>query len=164
MTAMSRSKEDEMTETVEGIRHTSAGGAHANRQMDASVVAHLATTDMTGGRYSLFEVRDEPGGGPPMHRHTREDEAFYVLEGEYDVYSEDGPVLRATPGTYVHVSAGTAQAYRCVGPGEGRMLGIASPGGLERFFDALAATPPDPAQVAAVAERFGIEVVGPPRS
>jgi quercetin dioxygenase-like cupin family protein len=159
---MSSYQEDSMRDTTTGITHTSAADSHANRQMDASVVSHLATTDMTNGRYSLFEVRDGSGGGPPVHRHTREDEGYYVLDGEYDVYSDGGLVLHATPGTYVHVRAGTAQAYKCVSADGGRMLVVASPGGLEQFFDALAATPPDPTQVAATAAGFGIEVVGPP--
>jgi quercetin dioxygenase-like cupin family protein len=135
--------------------------------MDASVVIPLARQEDTGGRYSLFEVRDVPSSGPPVHRHTREDEAFYILEGEYDIYSGDGLIMRATPGTYIHVTRGTAQAYKCVGPQSGRMLVMASPGGLEHFFDELGALSAegrgeDFGAVAAVADRHGIEVVGPP--
>ena len=156
-----------MIETIEGIRHIVADEASGTRQMDASVVIPLARQDDTEGRYSLFEVRDVPNSGPPMHRHTREDEAFYILEGEYEIYSPDGLIMRARPGTYVHVTRGTAQAYKCVGPSEGRMLVIASPGGLERFFEELGALSAsgqsgDFGAVAAVADRHGIEVVGPP--
>jgi len=36
----------------------------------------------TGGVVSVVESHDVPGGGPPPHIHTREDEWFHVLEGE----------------------------------------------------------------------------------
>ena len=44
----------------------------------------LATGEQTGGAYVLSEARVPPGGGPPPHIHHREDEAFFVLEGEID--------------------------------------------------------------------------------
>jgi len=148
---------------VEGIRYTSVESEGGLNQMDAAVVTPLARSGDTSGAYSLFEVRDAPGGGPPLHRHSREDEAFYVLEGEYEVHSQDGLVTRAGPGTYVFVPRGTVQAYKCVGPGQGRMLVMASPGGLEVFFEALSKVDGgDFAAVAAVAAANGIEVVGPP--
>jgi quercetin dioxygenase-like cupin family protein len=151
----------------EGIKYTSARG-ESGLHMGPSSVTPLATADDTGGRYSLLEVRDEPGSGPPMHRHLQEDEAFYILEGEYEIYSQDGLVTRADPGTYVLVGQGTIQGYRCAGPGPGRMLVIGSPGGIERFFaelDALArAGEYEPMKVGAVAARHHIEVVGPPPS
>jgi quercetin dioxygenase-like cupin family protein len=149
---------------VEGILHTSAKEEHGLEQMGQSMVTPLARAEDTGGQYSLLEVRDVPGGGPPMHRHTREDEAFYILEGEYEVHSQDGLVTRAGPGTFVHIRRGTAQAYRCLGPEPGRMLVLASPGGLERFFAELNALGAQPnfGAVAAVAGAHGIEVVGPP--
>jgi hypothetical protein len=103
-----------------------------------------------------------------MHRHLQEDEAFYILEGEYEIYSQDGLITHAGPGTYVLVHQGTIQGYRCAGPGPGRMLVIGSPGGIERFFaelDHLArAGEYEPGKVGAAAARHHIEVVGPPPS
>jgi quercetin dioxygenase-like cupin family protein len=156
-----------MTETLNRVAHTTATEAPGHRQMDASYVAHLATGDLTGGRYALFEVRDAPNGAPPLHRHTREDEAYYILDGEYGIYSGEGLALRATPGTYVHVRQGNVHTYKCLSPDGGRMLVIASPAGLEGFFTQLgeAAESPEPldvGRVAAIAGTHGIEVVGPP--
>jgi quercetin dioxygenase-like cupin family protein len=37
--------------------------------------------EQTGGAYAVAEDRSSPGFGPPPHVHTREDEAFYVIEG-----------------------------------------------------------------------------------
>ena len=42
----------------------------------------LATGKETDGGYFLVEAIVPPGGGPPLHTQTREEEAFYVLEGE----------------------------------------------------------------------------------
>src|SRR4028118_1386629 len=50
-------------------------------------------SEQTGGAYSLFEVVTQPGSGPPPHVQHREDESFYVLEGEYE-FLVDGNTLR----------------------------------------------------------------------
>lgn len=46
------------------------------------VYRFLATGEETNGKYALFEALVGPGGGPPPHVHSREEEGFYVLEGE----------------------------------------------------------------------------------
>jgi quercetin dioxygenase-like cupin family protein len=151
----------------EGIKHTSARDERA-LLMGPTSCTPLATAEDTAGRYSLVEVHDQPGSGPPMHRHLQEDEAFYILEGAYEFYAQDGLLTRAGPGTYILVRQGTVQGYRCAGPESGRMLVIGSPGGIERFFaelDALGrAGEYEPAKVGAAAARHHIEVVGPPPS
>ena len=45
------------------------------------VYSFLATGDDTDGKYAMFEAIVPPGGGPPPHVHSREEEGFYVLEG-----------------------------------------------------------------------------------
>ena len=46
------------------------------------VYRFLATSEDTNGQYALWEAIVTPGGGPPPHVHSREEEGFYVLEGE----------------------------------------------------------------------------------
>src|SRR6202166_1319078 len=46
------------------------------------VYRFLATGDDTNGKYAMWEASVPPGGGPPPHVHSREEEAFYILEGE----------------------------------------------------------------------------------
>jgi mannose-6-phosphate isomerase-like protein (cupin superfamily) len=46
------------------------------------LVTYKVSSDQTGGAYSLFEVASRPGAGAPPHVQHREDESFYVLEGE----------------------------------------------------------------------------------
>jgi len=157
----------------ERIKHVGKDEGTAYWEMGASLVSFKATSADTGGRYALFEVEDAAHSGPPMHRHTREDEAYFILEGEYEIhYPGGGAPLRLLPGAYVHVPLGTVHTYKCTV--SGRMLVLLSPGGGEKFFADLGELaldrqkPPahpimhDPAEVAAIAARHGIEVLGPP--
>src|SRR5262245_34966712 len=48
----------------------------------------LAVGGQTSGRYAIWETIVPPGGGPPPHIQSREDEGFYVLEGEVAFYAE----------------------------------------------------------------------------
>src|ERR1700676_784665 len=49
------------------------------------VYRFLATAEDTNGKYALWEAIVPPGGGPPPHVHSREEEGFYILEGEVTV-------------------------------------------------------------------------------
>jgi hypothetical protein len=46
------------------------------------VYRFLATGEDTNGKYALWEAIVPPGGGPPPHVHSREEEGFFILEGE----------------------------------------------------------------------------------
>jgi quercetin dioxygenase-like cupin family protein len=52
------------------------------------VYRFLATGEETDGRYAMFEAVVSPGGGPPPHIHSREEESFYVLDGEGISYAD----------------------------------------------------------------------------
>ena len=99
------------------------------------LVTCKTTSEQTGGAFSLFEVTTQPGVGPPPHVQHREDEAFYVLEGEYDFLVE-GRTLRAGADSLLYVTKGALHAHKNVGERVGRMLVSQTPGGLyERFFE-----------------------------
>lgn len=85
----------------------------------------------TGGRLSILEEIDAVDA--PPHIHTREDELFFVLEGEH-VYTVGHDEFTAGPGDVVHVPRGTRHAHRCLVPRVGRTLVIFSPAGMEDFF------------------------------
>ena len=61
------------------------------------VYRFLATGEDTNGKYALWEAVVPPGGGPPPHVHSREEEGFYILEGEITVQVGDERLV-ATPG------------------------------------------------------------------
>src|SRR5438067_10944914 len=72
------------------------------------VYRFLATGDDTSGKYALFEALVGPGGGPPPHVHSREEEGFYVLEGEI-TFTVNGERVVATAGTFANMPVGTPQ-------------------------------------------------------
>src|SRR5688572_6159049 len=94
-----------------------------------------ASADTTGGAFSVFE-ESEPVD-TPLHVHSREDELFYVLEGEH-VFRVGDEERRAGPGDVVFAPRGVPHFQRRVVPREGRLLVMTSPAGFEGFFRALA--------------------------
>lgn len=127
-------KEEKVEQGVTRIR---PGDGRSLRVL-GEVVTYKITSERTGGAYSLFEVVSEPGGGPPPHVQHREDEAFYVLEGEYEFLDDDGHTMRAGTGSLVYVPKGSLHTYKNVGTTPGKMLVSQTPGGLhERFFEEI---------------------------
>ena len=95
-----------------------------------------ASAESTGGAFSIVEEID--GVDAPPHVHEREDELFYVLEGEH-VFTVGGVEFPAGPGDTVFAPRGVSHAQRRVVPRTGRTLSMYSPAGFEAFFRDLAA-------------------------
>ena len=136
------------------------------------VYRFLATGEDTGGRYALWEAVVPPGGGPPPHVHSREEEGFYVLEGEI-TFTVNGERVVAKAGTFANMPVGTPHSFRNEGDRPARMLISVAPAGLEQMFfefgvpveqGATTAPPPTKAEIEKlleVAPRYGIEVLLP---
>lgn len=92
----------------------------------------------TGGAFSIFEVQVAPRSRRPMHLHTREDEWFYVLSGTL-VIEVDGIRHEVGAGDSVFAPRNIAHAIRNESEVPGRMLVIATPGGIEEFLSEAAA-------------------------
>ena len=130
-----------------------------------------ATADSTGGAFGLVESMVAPGYSPPLHIHDREDETFWVLEGEVTIQCGDR-TFRATPGACAFLPRGVPHTFVVEGSVPARMLGILTPGGGEAFFveGGLPAereglpgpTPLDVDHLRRVAIHFGNRIVGPP--
>lgn len=131
-----------------------------------------ATGEDTGGRYALTDSAVPPRGGPPPHVQHREDEAFWVIEGELEFLVGEG-TIKAGAGSFVHVPRGTLHTYENVGAGPARFLTLMVPAGLEKFFEEVGkpgtdvSSPPplDEAEIEkllAVAPKYGIEIPPPP--
>jgi mannose-6-phosphate isomerase-like protein (cupin superfamily) len=95
----------------------------------------LRGTD-TGGQYSFYEVSVPPGEGSLFHIHEDADEAFFVLEGEFEI-KVGGDVHKAPAGVLVYGPRGVGHAFFNLWHEPSRMLCIMSPGGIERFFEEL---------------------------
>src|SRR5512133_3863077 len=70
----------------------------------------LAGADSSEKRLTILETENPPEGGPPLHRHNREDEAFYVLDGDYTFECGDR-VVGASAGTFVFLPKGIPHRY-----------------------------------------------------
>ena len=135
----------------------------------------------SGGRCCMFEASIPPGDGPPLHRHQREDELFYILEGRFK-FSIDGREFIAEPppggrgGAFICAPCGSIHAFKNIGSEMGRFLITCTPAGIEIPFRAIQSSPPSsptpssPAtpglpsmeQIAAELGRHGITFHGPP--
>ena len=128
--------------------------------------------DAAAGRFALVEALAFQSTEPPLHVHHREDEAWYILDGQMTFYVGDA-AFEATSGSFVYAPLGIPHTFT-VDVEPTRVLVFASPAGFEHFALELGepavgeepppslAVPP-PSVLGPVAMRYGIEVVGPPR-
>lgn len=148
-----RPGEGEAVWSLGGYFHTTLGG------------------DQTDGQLAIVEVHAWRTSEPPTHVHHREHEAWYVLEGQMTFRVGDD-TLEAPAGSFAFAPKGVPHAFT-VDVEPTRVLILALPAGFERFATELgvpaeSTTPPGPLEVpppevlGPVAERYGIEVVGPP--
>lgn len=140
-----------------------------------SLFEHLATAADSGGTLGVSVVTQPPGIATPLHVHSREAEAVFVLDGEitYQI-GEDRHLL--IPGSFVHLPAGLPHAFRIGGTTPARFLSICTPGGLMHLYDEVGIPAaqrrlpgadglPMPQEIERwneVAPRYGLSVVGPP--
>lgn len=81
----------------------------------------------TGGHYLQFESSTTPGEGAPPHWHLDEDEAFYVLAGQYEFLLGEQRVV-ATTGAFAFVPRGVIHGFTNRGSEVGRLLITVTPG------------------------------------
>jgi mannose-6-phosphate isomerase-like protein (cupin superfamily) len=134
------------------------------------IYTFLITGEETGGAYFAMEALVPPGGGPPLHIHNREDETFYVVEGECSIRLGDATVS-ACAGDFVNIPRGTVHCFHNSGTKPMRMILTFSPAGIEKYFEEtlepvvdVSSGPPTEAHVVgerlcAAGEKYGIEFV-----
>jgi quercetin dioxygenase-like cupin family protein len=112
--------------------------SHGRRSLDRSVwyngslMTFLATSEETQGKFALIEAVTRKGNDPPPHTHHREDEIFYVLEGEV-VVSVGDRRIKGTPGTMIFLPRDVRHSFT-IEAVHARMLILVTPAGLERWF------------------------------
>lgn len=133
----------------------------------------LATGEDTDGRYALMEAIVPPGGGPPPHIHSREEEGFYVLEGEI-TFTINGERVVATAGMFANMPIGTPHSFKNESGKPAKMLISLAPAGLEKMFfevgvplaeGATTALPPTKEEIdklLLIAPQYGVEIKLPP--
>ena len=155
-----------------GIIHLEPGEGDAFSAV-GDVYRNLALGQQTGGVYTLHEIRVSPNNGPPPHIHSREDESFFVLEGEVDFQVGDEKIT-ARPGTFIQGPRGIAHSFKNNTERPARLLVFVTPAGFENFvlefarpvasFDsaAIPATKDEVDKLLAAAPKYGIEILPPP--
>jgi len=149
---------------------TTAPAAHPLWFLDNLAYVHVAG-DQSGESFSLGELIGARGNMPPLHVHHRDDETFYVIDGEVTVFSGDLEVS-VGPGQAILARREIPHTYR-VDSERARWLIINSPAGFEQFLlgtsepAPAAELPPqgrlaDPQALAQAAAAYGIEILGPP--
>ena len=112
------------------------------------------------------------GGGPVWHRHTREVEVFYVLDGAADFYAANAPGgTRVEAGGLIALPPGVPHRFTNAHADRGSpLVFFTAPGGNMQFFADLSVPiaephdptdPPDAAAFAAAGLRYGITMLGP---
>jgi quercetin dioxygenase-like cupin family protein len=149
--------------------HTVAPGEGERIWIVGDTMTFKATGATTGGKLALLENLTAPGGGPPPHIHTREDEFFFVLDGTFEI--RVGERLHVVgPGGYAYVPRGTVHNFRNVAETSSRILVGFAPAGIEGFFreSGRPATDDGPApavggdeiaRTLAAAPKYGLEAV-----
>ena len=127
-------------------------------------VRFLLGADETGGGFSLVEHPIPPRAlAAPLHRHSREDEYSFVLEGRVGALLGD-EIVYGEPGGLIFKPRGEWHTFWNAGHEPARILEMISPAGFERYFEEmvelLQKSPghPDPSELAAIAARHGLEV------
>lgn len=96
-------------------------------------ITYLITGAETGGAFFMAEVSVVPGGGPPPHVHSREDESFYLQQGTLAV-QVGGKALNVSTGDFVHMPRGVMHSFKNVGEETAKLLMVVTPAGLENYF------------------------------
>jgi len=150
--------------------------AQGRRSLDRSVwyngwlLTFLATGEETRGQFALIEATTRKGNVPPRHIHHREDEIFYILEGEV-VVSVGDRTVKGTAGTMFFLPRDVPHSFT-IESEQCRMLFLLTPAGLEKWFKEFSVPAPamtlPPADEPAYGEvqrmveagsRYGIEFV-----
>ncbi len=131
----------------------------------------IKTGKDTGGRYTLAEFLVPPQAGAPPHIHRRENEWFYITDGELSFEMDNQPI-NATPGTLIYSPKDHVHTFKNLWTDPATMLVVWTPSGIEEFFrevgDPVSPTdpftpplPPDIPRLIAAAPKYGIEFLPP---
>ncbi len=94
----------------------------------------IMRSEDTNGTYTSYEIIAQPGRGAKPHIHSRENEALYVIEGLFQVRCGDKEHTLGT-GDFISLPKKLPHMFTNIGQTVGRLLGIATPAGLEGFFE-----------------------------
>ncbi|MDB5222436.1 MAG: cupin protein [Chitinophagaceae bacterium] len=127
----------------------------------------LLTSKETGGRFALLRATERRGLEPPPHTHTKEDEAFLILEGEV-VYTAGNKTFHAKEGDVMFLPKNIQHSFK-IQSEKLETLILLTPGGLENYFVEMSQPagdvqlppmpegPPDIKKLVATASKYGVK-------
>ena len=125
------------------------------------------TGEDTGGAFDYFIVEVAPHGGPPLHVHHRQEETIHVLSGRFKVRIGDD-VFELQEGGFAYLPSGVPHAFLNLTDQPAEIIVVYTPGGGHKFYEELGPAtrngPPDRTVVAAIFEKHGMSLLGPPLS
>ena len=126
-----------------------------------------SNAEATRGALGLIEHWEMPVGfATPHHTHHREDESFYIIEGEFAIIC-GGRWQKAGPGAFVYGPREIPHGFKVIGKSPARMLVLCTPAGFEHFMLEQATpigeppSPPDMGTLITLAAKYGIDIHGP---
>lgn len=116
----------------------------------------------TGGTLAVVEDVSPPGGGPPLHVHTREDESFVVLEGTVE-FTVGESKRTLTPGEFAYVPKGIPHRFQNVGDTPSKLMVTLTPAGFEETFfkpvsEKIGVNPPNMDVLLQLAANSGMQI------
>ncbi len=119
-------------------------------------------SEETNGLLSIVEISTPPQSGPPLHIHRREDQTFYIVEGEFEIQCGDQR-FQVTRGTITFLPRNIPHTYRNSGNTPGTLLEINTPAGFEQFYEAVNRLSQDESsdmqKIAEIAKQFELELL-----
>jgi quercetin dioxygenase-like cupin family protein len=134
---------------------------------------HLAGAADTNGELAVSRVTQPPGTASPLHVHTREAEAWYLLDGAM-TYLAGGQLFDLAAGDFIYLPRDVPHGFRVTGAAPARFLALTLPGGLMDLYDEIGVPADerrlpdrgvsleDVARWNELGPRYGLRVVGPP--
>jgi quercetin dioxygenase-like cupin family protein len=126
----------------------------------------LISSQDTKGAFSLIHGYEIRGLEPPPHTHTREDESFYLMDGEIN-YTVGKEVFNAKRGDWIFLPRNIQHSFQ-VQTEQAEVLIHLSPGGFEEYFKEMSEPartltipprpqgPPDVGRIIETASKYGI--------
>lgn len=125
------------------------------------------TGEDTGGAFDYFIVEVAPNGGPPLHVHDKQEETIHVLKGQFKVRIGDEN-FQLEEGGFAYLPSKIPHAFLNLTDQPAEIIVVYTPGGGHKFYEELGPATrngtPDRTVVAAIFEKHGMSLLGPPLS
>jgi len=125
------------------------------------------TGEDTGGAFDYFVVGVAPHGGPPLHVHHIQEETIHVVKGKFKIRIGD-ELFYLAEGGFAYLPSKVPHAFLNLTDEPGEIIVVYTPGGGHKFYEELGpvsrAAGADRQQIAALFEKYGMTLLGPPLS